>query len=70
MVLRQPGHIVHETLSPKVTSSKWTGGMAQEVESLLGKSKAMSSNPSYNKCKKKKEKKEKCRNIVISSVSG
>jgi hypothetical protein len=31
MVQGQPQQIVPETLSPKITKAKWTGGMAQMV---------------------------------------
>jgi hypothetical protein len=38
----------------KITRAKWTGGMAQEVENLLYKCKALSSNPIPPKEKKKR----------------
>jgi hypothetical protein len=31
----QPGRIVHETPISKITRAKWTGGVAQALESLL-----------------------------------
>jgi hypothetical protein len=37
MVQSQPGKIVHEILSSKIASAKWTGGVAQAVECLLCK---------------------------------
>jgi hypothetical protein len=46
VVRGQPGQIVHKIPSPKITGAKWTGGVAQVVESLLSKCKALSSNPS------------------------
>jgi hypothetical protein len=42
---------------PKITRAKWTGGVAQVVESLLCKCKALSSNSSLIKKKKKERKK-------------
>jgi hypothetical protein len=46
----QPGEIFHET-SPisKIIRGKWTGGVAQAVECLLCKYKALSSNSSLIK---------------------
>jgi hypothetical protein len=42
----QPGQIVHETPPfPKITIEKWIGIVAQVVEDLLCKCKALSSNP-------------------------
>jgi hypothetical protein len=41
----------------KITRAKWTGGVTQAVELLLCKSKALSSNPSYQNNKKIKNKK-------------
>jgi hypothetical protein len=35
MIGAQPSQIVCEMLSPKVTKAKWTGGLAQVIESLL-----------------------------------
>jgi hypothetical protein len=49
----QTGQIVHETLS-KITRAKWTGSVAQAVESLLCKCEALSLNPRPTKKKKKK----------------
>jgi hypothetical protein len=46
--------IVCETLSHKITSVKWTGGMTQAVEHLLCKCEALSSNPSPTKNKQTK----------------
>jgi hypothetical protein len=40
----------------KITRAKWTGGVAQAVEHLLCKCKALSSNLSATKKKKKKKK--------------
>jgi hypothetical protein len=40
----------------KITTKKWTRGMAQVVESLLCKGKAMSSNPTLTNNKTKNEK--------------
>jgi hypothetical protein len=37
MVGSQPGQIVHETPISKITSAKYTGGVAQEVECLICK---------------------------------
>jgi hypothetical protein len=54
----QPGQIVCKTPMSKITRAKWTAGVAQGVECLLCKCKALSSNPSVTK-KKKKEKKRK-----------
>jgi hypothetical protein len=48
-----PRHIVQETPIPKITRAKWTEGMAQVVEHLLCKCKALSSNSSHTKKKKK-----------------
>jgi hypothetical protein len=46
----QPRQIVQETLpSPKLTRTKWTGGMAQVVQHLLCKHNALSSNPVLKK---------------------
>jgi hypothetical protein len=42
----------------KITRAKWTGGLAQAVEHLLCKCKALSSNPVPSKKKKKKKKRE------------
>jgi hypothetical protein len=38
--------IGHETPISKITSAKWTGGVAQAVKCLLCKCEAQSSNPS------------------------
>jgi hypothetical protein len=46
----QPGEIVHEIIS-KITRTKWTGGVAQEVEHLFCKQEVMSSNTSPPKKK-------------------
>jgi hypothetical protein len=51
----QPGQIVHKTPSPKVTRAKWTGDLAQVVEHLLCKHKALSLNTKPTKKKKKKK---------------
>jgi hypothetical protein len=51
-----PGQIVIEIPSPKITSAKWTGGVAQETEHLFFP-KALSSNPRPTKERKKKKKK-------------
>jgi hypothetical protein len=40
---------------PKISRAKWIGGMAQAVECLLCKVKALSSNFSLTKKKKKKD---------------
>jgi hypothetical protein len=53
----QPGQIVHKSPSPKTTRAKWAGGMAQAVECLLCKCKALSSNSRTKKKKKKRKKK-------------
>jgi hypothetical protein len=45
----QPGQIVHETTIFKIIRAKWTGDVAQEIEHLLCKLKALSSNPSTAK---------------------
>jgi hypothetical protein len=37
VVRSQPGKIVHKTPSPKITSTKWTRGVAEAVECLLCK---------------------------------
>jgi hypothetical protein len=42
----QPRQIVWETLISKITRAKWTGGVAQALECLLSKCKALSSNHS------------------------
>jgi hypothetical protein len=48
----QPGQIVHKTPSPKITRAERTGGVAHEVEHLLCKPEALSSNPRLIKKKK------------------
>jgi hypothetical protein len=45
--------IIHEIPSSKITGAKWTRGMAQAVQHLLYKYKALSSNSSSTKKKKK-----------------
>jgi hypothetical protein len=50
----KPGQIVWETPISKMTRVKWTGGVAQVVQCLFGKTKTLSSNPSYMKRKRKK----------------
>jgi hypothetical protein len=42
MVQSQPGQIVQETPTSKITRPKWTGGVAQVVEQLLCKWEALS----------------------------
>jgi hypothetical protein len=54
-VLGRSGQIVPETPFPKITRVKWTGGVAQAIECLLCKGKALSSNPSPIKTDKQKE---------------
>jgi hypothetical protein len=49
VVQGQPEQIVLETRISKITRAKWTGGVAQVVELLLCKHKALSSNPSPTK---------------------
>jgi hypothetical protein len=49
----QSGQIVCKTPISKITRAKWAGGVAQVVECLLCKCKAMSSNPSPTKKKKR-----------------
>jgi hypothetical protein len=52
MIQGQPGQIVCETSSPKITRAKWTRGVVQVVECLLCKWEALSSNcSSINKAK-------------------
>jgi hypothetical protein len=41
--------IVHENTISKIIREKWTGGVAQEVECLLYKHKALSSNLVHQK---------------------
>jgi hypothetical protein len=53
VVQRQPRKIVHKTPSSKITRAKWTGDMAQAVECLLCKNKALCSNLSPTKKVKK-----------------
>jgi hypothetical protein len=43
----------------QITRAKWTGGVAQAVEHLLSKHKALSLNPSNTKKRKKEKKKKK-----------
>jgi hypothetical protein len=45
-VQSQPRQIVHKTPSPKITIVKCAGGVAQAVECIFCKCKALSSNPS------------------------
>jgi hypothetical protein len=45
VVQGQPGQIVHKTTISKITTAKWTGGVAQVVEHLLCKCEDLSSNP-------------------------
>jgi hypothetical protein len=52
--LDEPRQIVHETPFSKITTAKWTGGVAQVLEHVLCKSKALSLNPNPTKKKKKK----------------
>jgi hypothetical protein len=61
VVRSQPGQIVCETPSPKITRAKWNRGVAQAVECLLCKCKTEFKLQSHQKAtgKKKKEKKEK-----------
>jgi hypothetical protein len=54
VVQSQPGKIVHETISQKNPTQKRAGGVTQVVEHLPSKHKALSSNPSIAKKKKKK----------------
>jgi hypothetical protein len=49
MIQGQLGQIVHEIPISKITRAKWTGGVAQAVERLLCKCKALSSNPGPTK---------------------
>jgi hypothetical protein len=51
----QPGQTIHKTSISKITSTKWTGGMAEVIEHLLCNHEALSSNPSTTKKKQKKE---------------
>jgi hypothetical protein len=53
MVGGQSRQIVCKTLAPKITRTKWTGGVVQAVERLLCKCEALSSNSSLTKKKKK-----------------
>jgi hypothetical protein len=46
VVQSQPGQIICETPISKITRGKWTVGVAQVVEYLLCKCKALSSNTS------------------------
>jgi hypothetical protein len=46
----QPWQIVQDTPMSKITRAKWTGGVAQAVEHLLCKQKALSLNPQKKKC--------------------
>jgi hypothetical protein len=55
-VCGQPRQITLETPISKITRAKWTGSMDQEVECLLCKGKALGSNPSPTKQRKKKKK--------------
>jgi hypothetical protein len=50
--------IVREDSISRATRAKWTGGVAQVVDHLICKCKALSSNPSLTKKKKEKEKKK------------
>jgi hypothetical protein len=49
----QPGQIISQDLIYKITTAKWTGGVAQVVECLVCKYEVLSSNPSPTKKKKK-----------------
>jgi hypothetical protein len=64
----QPRQMVHETPISKITSTKWTGGMAKGIECLLCKHEVLSSNSRATKKKKKKKKKERKRkrNVQIT----
>jgi hypothetical protein len=55
VVRSQPGKIVQETPISKTTREKWTGGASQDVEYLLCKYEALSSNSSPTRKKKKKK---------------
>jgi hypothetical protein len=44
-----------QDLISKITKAKWTAGVPQAVKHLLCKHKALSSNPSFTKKKKKKK---------------
>jgi hypothetical protein len=48
----QPWQIIHETSISKITTAKWTGGVAQAVEHLFFMREAPSSNPRPTKKKK------------------
>jgi hypothetical protein len=48
----QPGQIVRETPISKITRAKWSGDMAQAVESLLCMPEALSLNLSPTKSRK------------------
>jgi hypothetical protein len=50
----QPGQIVLKNPISKIIREKWAAGMVQAVECLLCKCKALSSNPSPTKEKKKR----------------
>jgi hypothetical protein len=53
MVQSQPGNILQETSIFKITRAKWTGSVAQALECLLCKLKALNSNSSLTKKTKK-----------------
>jgi hypothetical protein len=55
VVQDQPGQKVNETPISEITRAKWTGGVAQVVECMLCKHRALSTNPSPTKKKKKKK---------------
>jgi hypothetical protein len=44
VILGQPGQMARETSISKITRAKWTGDVAQALECLLCKGKALSSN--------------------------
>jgi hypothetical protein len=44
--------IVHKTPIPKITTAKWTGSVAQEIEYLLCKCEALTLNSSSTRKKK------------------
>jgi hypothetical protein len=71
VVQGQPGQIVLKTPISKITRAKWTGGVTRAGKHLLGKFKALSSNPSptknknLNLKKKKKKRIQECTNIFL-----
>jgi hypothetical protein len=56
MIQGQPEQIVSKTTSPKVIRAKWTIVVTQAIEHLLCKHKALTSNFSTTKGKKKRTK--------------